>query len=341
MTTPTQPPALSKKDYASDQHIRWCPGCGDHVILSVIQGALARMGIKTENTVFVSGIGCSSRLPYYMNTYGFHTIHGRAIAVASGIKLANPDLSVWVITGDGDAMAIGGNHLIHALRRNIDINIVMFNNEIYGLTKGQTSPTSPVGLITHSSPDGAIEPPFIPGQLVIGCGGTFFARVPDTDLKLMESVVIEAANHKGASFVEVLQNCVIYNDNVHALITSKETRDDNQLKVENGKPLVFGKTRNKGIRLNGLKLEKVDLSANGTTENSILHHDATEPDPALHLMLARMHLPLFPVAVGVLRSVSSPTIERTLWEQIDHLHKTKSVNTIGKLLHSGHTWEVE
>ena len=241
---------LTKKDFTSDQLVKWCPGCGDYAILRAMQNALPTLGKKREDYVFVSGIGCSSRFPYYMNTYGFHSIHGRAPAFATGIKMANPNLSVWQITGDGDGFSIGGNHLIHLLRRNIDINVLLFNNEIYGLTKGQYSPTSRCGTITKSSPQGSLENPFSPGELAIGARGTYFARVTDTSPKYMTEIFIDAENHRGTSFIEILQNCVIFNDGIFSPITSKETRKDAQLILEHGKPMIFGKEGNKGIRLN-------------------------------------------------------------------------------------------
>ncbi len=243
--------SLTKKDFASDQMIRWCPGCGDYSILSAMQNTMAQLNKKTEELVFISGIGCAARFPYYMNTYGFHTIHGRGPAVATGVKLANPDLEVWEIQGDGDALAIGGNHFIHTIRRNLDINILLFNNEIYGLTKGQYSPTSKIGLVTKSTPQGGIERPFNPGELTIGSNGSFFARTIDTNPKLMSQIFIDAASHTGTSIVEILQNCVIYNDKTHGAVTNKENRDDFQLHLEHGKPMVFGKEKNKGIMLNG------------------------------------------------------------------------------------------
>ena len=241
MAFETAAPIITATDFNLDSVVKWCPGCGGHAVLSSIKKALPETGVPKENIVFVSGIGCSSRFPYYINAYGFHSLHGRAPAIASGIKIANPDLSVWVITGDGDSMAIGGNHFIHLLRRNIDINIILFNNKIYGLTKGQYSPTTPIGSITKTSPDGTIEPPFLPGELAMGAQGTFYARVVDTDPKMMSEVFIEAARHKGTSLIEVLQNCVIFNNQVHADITGKDVREEHQIYLEHGKPMIFGK----------------------------------------------------------------------------------------------------
>ncbi|MDE5574808.1 MAG: 2-oxoacid:ferredoxin oxidoreductase subunit beta, partial [Bacteroidales bacterium] len=240
---------LTKQDFASDQMVKWCPGCGSHSILAAMENVFPEIGYKKENFVNISGIGCSSRFPYYMNTFGLHGIHGRANAIAAGVKLANPGLSVWISTGDGDSLAIGGNHFIHIVRRNMDVNIVLFNNQIYGLTKGQYSPTSPMGAITKTSPMGTIEHPFNPGELVIGSQGSFFARVPDNNVKLMTSVMLEAAKHDGCSVIEVLDNCVIFNDKAHAAITGKDVRDAHQLILEPGQPMIFGTERNKGIRL--------------------------------------------------------------------------------------------
>ena len=256
---------VSAKDFKSDQEVRWCPGCGDHAVLSSVQRALAELGIPKEKIAFVSGIGCSSRFPYYMNTYGFHSIHGRASAVATGVKTANTDLSVWQITGDGDALAIGGNHFIHAIRRNVDINIILFNNEIYGLTKGQYSPTSEKGLVTKTSPFGTVEEPFSVGELVIGARGKFFARTLDSNVSLSTQIYIEAARHKGTSVVEVLQNCVIFNDGIHDNVAGKEVRDDRTLILKHGQPMIFGKGNNKGLILDGLKLRVVKLGENNIT----------------------------------------------------------------------------
>lgn len=340
-TAETATPKLTKQDFASDQLVRWCPGCGDYSILSAMQNALPQLGVKREDVVFVSGIGCASRFPYYMNTYGFHTIHGRGPAVATGVKLANPKLSVWEIQGDGDALAIGGNHFIHALRRNVDINILMFNNEIYGLTKGQYSPTSRPGLVTKSTPFGVIDRPFHAAELVIGAQGTFYARTIDTSPKVMAEIFIRAAKHVGTSMVEILQNCVIFNDKTHAAITSKENRDDYQLHIEHGKPMLFGKENNKGIRLNGLKLEVVTLGENGVTESDILVHDAHSIDPTLHLMLARMSPPNYPMALGVIREVESTTYGELVETQYEQSLKNARYKNMDELLHSGETWEVK
>lgn len=329
------------KDFESDQENRWCPGCGDKAILSALQRALPGLNRKKEDFVFISGIGCSSRFPYYMDTYGFHTIHGRAPAIATGVKLANPELSVWQITGDGDALAIGGNHFIQTLRRNIDINILLFNNEIYGLTKGQFSPTSAQGLVTKSSPHGTTDPPFNPGELAIGCRSTFFARVVDVLPKKMGEVFLAAEKHRGTSLVEILQNCVIFNDKVFANVTDKAVRDDAQLWVEHGKPMIFGKEMNKGLRLNGLELEVVTIGENGITMDDILVHDAQTKDQTLHSMLARLKRPDFPVVFGVIRDVNEPTFDNGIISQIEHVKSKASINTLEQLLHSGETWEVD
>ncbi len=325
------------KDFASDQEVRWCPGCDDYVILRAMQKALPELNINKEDVVFISGIGCSSRFPYYMDTYGMHSIHGRAPAIASGVKLANPDLQVWVITGDGDAMAIGGNHFIHVLRRNLDLNIVLFNNEIYGLTKGQFSPTSVVGQQTKSSPYGNSQPPFLTGELAIGAQARFFARVGGNTPKEMTQVFIDAAKFKGTSLVEVLQNCPIFNDGAFAQYTDKTIREDKQLFVEHGKPMIFGKERDKGVILNGLKLEVVTIGENGISEDDLLVHDAHCEDPTLHQMLVRSK---YPMVTGIIRSYADVTFgerEREITSQV------KADSKFGKtddLFFSGETYEV-
>jgi 2-oxoglutarate ferredoxin oxidoreductase subunit beta len=326
------------KDFASDQEVRWCPGCDDYVILRSMQKALPDMGVKKEDVVFISGIGCSSRFPYYMNTYGMHTIHGRAPGIASGVKLANPNLSVWVMTGDGDAMAIGGNHFIHVLRRNIDLNIVLFNNEIYGLTKGQFSPTSVVGQKTKSSPYGNTQPPFIPGELALGAGARFYARVGGNVPKDITQILIDAHKFKGTSLVEVLQNCVIFNDGCYNNITDKDVKEDKQIYLEHGKPMIFGKNRDKGLVLNKLKLEVVTIGENGITQEDLLVHDAKEKDPTLHQMLVRLQ---YPVATGIIRSFDDVTFE----EREDALTKQVKANSKFKktddLFFSGETYTVK
>jgi len=329
---------LTKKDFESDQMVKWCPGCGDHAILKSVENVFPELGIPKEDFVVVSGIGCSSRFPYYMNTYGIHGIHGRAAAIATGIKLANPKLSVWMITGDGDSMAIGGNHFIHVVRRNPDINILLFNNKIYGLTKGQFSPTSPKGSKTKTSPQGTFEAPFNPGELVIGAHGKFFARVVDTNLKMMTKVFTEAAKHKGTSIVEILENCVIFNNKIHGLITSRETKDDNQLFLEAGKPMIFGKEKDKGIVLRDTHLEVVTIGENGITEKDILVHDPYSVDSGIHVMLSSMMPPAFPAALGVIRSVKSETFEDAVWASIEHEKKNSKLKSVDDLLRTGNTW---
>jgi 2-oxoglutarate ferredoxin oxidoreductase subunit beta len=329
------------KDFKSDQEIRWCPGCGDHAVLSSVQKALSELGIPKEKYAFISGIGCSSRFPYYMNTYGFHSIHGRASAIASGVKTANPDLSVWQITGDGDSLAIGGNHFIHAIRRNIDVNIILFNNEIYGLTKGQYSPTSNKGLVTKTSPYGTVEEPFSVGELVIGAKGKFFARTVDGNLALSTQIYAAAARHKGASVVEVLQNCVIFNDGIHDVVTDKEVRDERTIILTHGKPMLFGKENSLGLILDGLKLKVVKIGENGITTDDILIHDANEMNPGIHYMLANMRYPEYPVALGVIRSVPYPTYDEAVTDQIEAIKKTSPIKCMDDLLNSGAVWDVD
>ena len=328
------------KDFKSENEVRWCPGCGDYAIMNAVQRTMADMGISREKFAVISGIGCSSRFPYYMSTYGFHTIHGRAAAVASGVKLANPELSVWVITGDGDAMAIGGNHFIHLIRRNIDINLILFNNRIYGLTKGQYSPTSDRGVKTKTSPFGTIEDPFVPGQLVIGARGTFFGRTIDSNLKLSQSVFEAAAKHNGTSAVEVLQNCVIYNNGIHEAITDPAHRAERQLILEHGKPMVFGEQNEKGIIFDKGKLKVAIIGENGVTLDDILVHDATELDPTLHMALINMKLPDFPVAFGVIRSVPGLVYDVEMEAQIKQVQQNRKITCVDELLNSGNTWEV-
>lgn len=331
---------LIPKDFKSDQEVRWCPGCGDHAVLNAVQKALSELGIPKEKFAFVSGIGCSSRFPYYMNTYGFHGIHGRASAIASGVKIANPDMSVWQITGDGDALAIGGNHFIHVVRRNVDINIILFNNEIYGLTKGQYSPTSDKGLVTKTSPFGTIEEPFSVGELVIGAKGKFFARTVDANVTLSTQIYIEAARHKGASVIEVLQNCVIFNDGIHDKVTAREVRDDRTLILKHGEPMIFGKDNDRGLILDGLKLKVVKIGESGITEKDILVHDAAEPNPGIQYMLANMRYPEYPVALGVIRAVPGPTYEAELENQIEQVKGKSRIRCMDDLLNSGSVWEV-
>ncbi|MDB4286082.1 2-oxoacid:ferredoxin oxidoreductase subunit beta [bacterium] len=331
---------LTKKDFTNDQLVRWCPGCGDYAILSAIQSAMPRLNRKKEDFAFVSGIGCAARFPYYMGTYGFHTIHGRAPAIATGLKLCNPDLSVWMITGDGDSLAIGGNHFIHMLRRNIDINVLLFNNQIYGLTKGQYSPTSNQGHVTKSTPMGAPEKPFWPGELTIGAGASFFARTIDTNPKLMTEVFLQSAQHKGTSMIEILQNCVIFNDNAWISVTERPTAADTQLHLEDGKPMIFGKEKNKGIRLNGFKLEVVTIGEDGVSEADLLVHDAKEEDATIHMMLAKMKTPEFPMALGIIRATPSRTYDEIIEEQSAMAKEKSKITTVDELLNTGQTWEI-
>jgi len=328
------------KDFKSENEVRWCPGCGDYAIMNAVQKTMADLGIPHEKFAVISGIGCSSRFPYYMSTYGFHTIHGRATAIASGVKCANPDLNVWVITGDGDAMAIGGNHFIHLIRRNIDLNVILFNNKIYGLTKGQYSPTSDRGFKTKTSPFGTIEDPFVPGQLVIGARGTFFARSIDSNIKLSQDILMEAANHAGTSVVEVLQNCMIYNNNAHQAITDPAFRADRQLILKHGQPMIFGENNDKGIIMEKGKLKVAKIGENGVTLDDILVHDAEDSDPSLHMALINMQLPDFPVAFGVIRNVAAPVYDQEMVSQIETVKKVRKITCVDELLHSGNTWEV-
>ncbi len=329
---------LTREDFQTAGPVKWCAGCGSYSILAAVQNALPQIGVPKEKIVFVSGIGCSSRFPYYMKTYGFHTLHGRGAAIASGLKSARPDLNVWLATGDGDSMAIGGNHFIHLIRRNIDINVLVFNNKIYGLTKGQYSPTTPYGSITKSSPDGTIENPFKPGELVIGAEGNFFARVIDKEPRNLEKTLIAANAHKGASIVEVLQNCVIFNDKIHESIIGKEVRDENVVMLEHGKPMIFGKERDKGLVLDGADLKVVKIGENGITEKDILVHDMTTKNPSIHYLLAKM---TYPLAIGVIRSVDDATYETKLQEQVDTAVANTKIKTVDQLLHSGQIFDIK
>jgi 2-oxoglutarate ferredoxin oxidoreductase subunit beta len=335
------PGQLTKKDFVSNQEVRWCPGCGDYAILNNVQKVMPELGIAREKMVFVSGIGCSSRFPYYMNTYGFHSIHGRAPAIATGIKSANPELSVWVITGDGDALSIGGNHFMHVLRRNLDINYILFNNRIYGLTKGQYSPTSVFGQRTKSTPMGVIDYPVNPLSLAIASEATFVARSIDIDVKHLGAMVEAAAKHKGVSFLEVYQNCNIFNDHAFDYFAERSVRQDRVLYLEHGKPMIFGKDRNLGIRMNGAHPEVVTIGENGITEADILIHDINLEDPSVAFMLARMEQPDFPQPVGVFRAVERPSYDHMLAEQIETAIAKSGPGTLEKLIYSGDTWTVE
>jgi len=331
---------LTQEDFASDQMVKWCPGCGDHAILAAIAKVFPEIGYKKESYCIVSGIGCSSRFPYYVNTYGFHSIHGRANAVATGVRIANRGLSVWVATGDGDSLAIGGNHFIHAIRRNIDLNIMLFNNKIYGLTKGQYSPTSDLGSVTKTSPYGTIEQPFLVGELVIGAQGTFFARAIDSNPKFITEVMLEAAKHDGTSVVELLQNCVIFNDGTHNLISNKETKDEYQLILRHGEKMIFGKEKNKGIMMCEDGLKVINIGPNGEGIEDVLEHDMYNPSPGVHLMLAKMFPPHFPIALGVIRAAKFPTYNELLEQQITESTAKSKIRCMDDLLNSGDTWEI-
>ena len=331
---------LTRKDFVSDQEVRWCPGCGDYSILAQTQKVMPDFGVPKENIVFISGIGCSGRLPYYMNTYGFHTIHGRAPTLATGLKAARPDLMVWVITGDGDALSIGGNHVLHSMRRNVDLTMVMFNNRIYGLTKGQTSPTSELGKRTKSTPLGSIDRPIMPLTVALAAEATFVARSVDTHTDHLQDTLERAGRHHGASFVEVLQNCNIFNDGAWRDFTDREVRDDRMLFLKDGEPMIFGKDHDKGIRLRGLHPEVVTLGVDGVTENDLLVHDEQAEDPYLALILSRMFWPEFPVPVGVLRRIERPTHDSLMDEQIRTATEKSGAGDLGKALLAGETWTV-
>ena len=332
---------LTRKDFVSDQEVRWCPGCGDYSILAQTQKVMPDFGYPKENIVFISGIGCSGRLPYYMNTYGFHTIHGRAPTLATGLKAARPDLMVWVITGDGDALSIGGNHLLHSMRRNVDFTMVMFNNRIYGLTKGQASPTSEFGKKTKSTPAGTVDTPIQPLTVVLAAEASFVARSVDTHTEHLQQTLNRAGFHKGSTFVEVLQNCNIFNDGAWREFTERDVREDRMLVLEHGKPMIFGRERDKGIRLDGLRPEIVTIGENGVTEADLLVHDEQAADPYLALMLSRMQWPDFPVPVGVLRAVPRPTHDELLAGQIDAAVARSGKGDLSRALASGETWTVE
>ncbi|MCW8132987.1 MAG: 2-oxoacid:ferredoxin oxidoreductase subunit beta [Planctomycetota bacterium] len=337
MAPETSLPVLTAKDFASDQDIRWCPGCGDYAILNQVRKVMAKMGTSRENTVFVSGIGCSSRFPYYVNTYGFHTIHGRAPAVATGVKMSNPELQVWVITGDGDALSIGGNHLMHALRRNVDLKILLFNNRIYGLTKGQYSPTSEVGKITKSTPFGSLDHPVNPISLALACEATFVARTADIYQQHLQETLKLAASHKGSVFIEILQNCIIFNDGAFKDVTDRANRDDKQVMLEHGRPLIFGKGHDKGLRQNGMEVEVVQLGRDGVTEKDLIVHDAFAQNQALAYMLSRVESP---VPMGVFRNITRPSFEMRAHAQIDETMKKYGKGDLDKLLKGKETWTV-
>ncbi len=319
--------------------MRWCPGCGDYSILAQVQKTLPDLGRKKEDFVFVSGIGCSSRFPYYMNTYGFHTIHGRATAIATGIKIANPDLSVWVVTGDGDALSIGGNHLIHLLRRNLDINLLLFNNRIYGLTKGQYSPTSEYGKVTKSTPQGSIDWPFNPPALALGAAATFIARSVDVESKHLQSMIEAAYRHHGTSFLEIYQNCIIFNDNAFASLTDKGTKADHQLLLEHGEPMLFSRDRTKGIAMDGAQPVVIDLSDGKRSIDEVLIHDKTDRMKAL-ILSEMTYRPEFPVPLGVIYEVEKNTYEDLIYQQIESAVEKTGPGDIKAILHAGHTWDI-
>jgi 2-oxoglutarate/2-oxoacid ferredoxin oxidoreductase subunit beta len=331
---------LQAKDFASDQEVRWCPRCGDYSILAQMKKVLPTLGIPKEKFCFVSGIGCSSRFPYYVNTYGLHGIHGRAPAIATGVKLCNPDLQVWVITGDGDALSIGGNHFLHAIRRNVDMKIILFNNQIYGLTKGQYSPTSPLGQKTKSTPYGSVDHPLTPLSVAIGAEATFVARSVDVDIKHLTMVLERAAHHKGTAFVEVYQDCNVFNSKAFEYACNKDVKDENVVYIEHGKPLKFGKNRHKGIRVReGNRVEIVELG-NGVSEDDLLFHDERTPEPSLAFLLSRLRHPEFPEALGVFRAVERSTYDESVTKQVEDARKKLGDGDLEKLLNSGDTWYV-
>ena len=329
-------PILTRKDFVSDQEVRWCPGCGDYSILAQMQKMLPALHIPRENIVFISGIGCSSRFPYYVETFGFHSIHGRALTLATGLKTARPELTVFVVTGDGDGLSIGGNHLLHAMRRNVDLNVILFNNRIYGLTKGQFSPTSEFGKVTKSSPYGTTESPLNPLRIALAAGATFAARTIDRDTKHLEDTLYQATQHKGTSFVEVYQNCNIFNDGAFSAFTDKEVRQERMVYLEDGAPLRFGNDREHGVRLNGFTPEVVH---NASDDAGLLVHDAGAENPMLANILVGMDYPAYPVPVGIFRNVQAPSFDELVAHQVDDA-LAKGKGDLGELLRSGETWEV-
>ena len=329
------------KDYKSDQVVRWCPGCGDHAILNVLHKAMAELGVAPHNTAVISGIGCSSRLPYYMNTYGFHTIHGRGGAVASGFKVANPDMMVWQVAGDGDGLAIGGNHFIHEVRRNVDLNLLLLNNKIYGLTKGQYSPTSDRGFVSKSSPYGTTEDPFIPAELVFGARGTFFARGIDVELKISQEIMVAAAKHKGCSVVEILQNCMIFNNGIHNFITDRATRADRTIHLVHGQKMIFGSNADKGIVQDGFGLKAVTIGQDGYTLDDVLVHDAHCQSNFLHQQLAMMDGHDLPLAIGVIRDVEALTYDAEVAAQVEQVKAKHGFSCLCDMILAGDTWQVD
>lgn len=328
-------------DFKSDQYVRWCPGCGDHAILNVLHKAMAELGVAPEKTAVISGIGCSSRLPYYMNTYGFHTIHGRAAAIATGFKVARPDMTVWQISGDGDGLAIGGNHFIHAVRRNVNMNMILLNNRIYGLTKGQYSPTSERGFVSKSSPYGTTEDPFIPAELVFGARGTFYGRSLDVELKTSQEVLVAAARHRGASVVEMLQNCVILNQGIYSFVSDRELRPDHTIHLRHGEKMLFGKEMNKGLVQDGFLLKAVTIGEDGYTIDDVLTHDAHCQSNFLHQQLAMMDGKSLPLAIGVIRDVEAPVYEEEVDKQTHNVEERKHFGSLRDMIMAGETWEVK
>ncbi len=334
-----------QQDFRSDQEVKWCPGCGDHAILAAVSKALPEVAEELnyahQRFTFISGIGCSSRFPYYMQTYGFHGIHGRAAAISTGVKVANPTLSVWMATGDGDSLAIGGNHFIHAIRRNIDINIMLFNNQIYGLTKGQYSPTSPLGAVTKTSPFGTVEHPFTPGEIVLGARGTFFARSVDVNINLTKECLVASAKHDGTSVTEILQNCVIFNDKVFENFQKSDLRDENTIVLHHGEKMLFGANKDKGLILSGRGLKVVKVGEDGYSIHDILTHNAQDPDPGVHMMLVNMKAPDMPIALGVIRDVKDHTYDDCVRDQLIEVKACTKIFNMDGLLRSGETWEVK
>jgi len=334
------PAPLTKKDFETNQEVRWCPGCGDYAILNAVQAVFPDLGIPREKFVIVSGIGCSSRFPYYMNTFGFHTIHGRAPAVATGVKVANPELSVWVVTGDGDALSIGGNHLIHAMRKNVGLKILMFNNRIYGLTKGQYSPTSEMGKRTKSTPFGSVDAPLNPISLALGAECTFVARSVDVYKQHLQDVLKQAAAHEGTAFVEIFQNCNIFNDKAFDNFTERSVRDEMNIVLEDGKPIRYGKDGRLGLRWAGTEFETVDLENGGSASDCVVHH-AESDNPTLAFALSRLAPPKHPMPIGVFRSVSRPALEQNVWNQLRAVREERGPGDLNKLLNAGDTWVVK
>lgn len=332
---------ISPKDFTTDQEVRWCPGCGDYSILAQMKKALAPIGVAREKTVFISGIGCSSRFPYYMNTYGFHTIHGRAPAFATGLKVANPELTVWVITGDGDGLSIGGNHLLHALRRNVDLKIVLFNNEIYGLTKGQYSPTSRTGTKTKSSPTGSVEQPLHGLGMALASGATFVARTTDVDIHHLTSVLTRAANHKGAAFIEIYQNCKIFNDAIFSYATDKAVKADNLCYLEHGKPMIFGSKSDRGLRFNTKTMELENVALADVPVEELVVHNEKATEPTIATLLSRLTCPTHPEVMGVLRQVEMPTFDAISQKQVQDAIAKQGPGDLAKLLRNDDTWVVK